>query len=206
MFMPVQQQQPMMMQPMMMQPLMMVPEGQEIVLDKKPYGRILLWIGWGLILVGTVGVILLAVLTGEVWTLVFFAVFLIASIVIWMGLYINHPGYALVLTEDGFYKGTIKTNGRFWIDPFKFKHPVSLKAETHLSHVTKVHDKDGNSIEARAAIVYCVEDTYKCMFAVSNYVTFVHHQSEAAVRQICAMYPYDAHGDAAVLTLKSGSD
>jgi regulator of protease activity HflC (stomatin/prohibitin superfamily) len=57
----------------------------------------------------------------------------------------------------------------------------------------KVNDKDGNPIEIAAVVVWKVVDTAEAMFQVDNFENYVHVQSEAAMRNLATMYPYDTH-------------
>ena len=55
-------------------------------------------------------------------------------------------------------------------------------------------------------VVYKVEDTYRATFDVENYENFVRVQSEAAVRHLAGLYPYDTYSenDDEVMTLRGG--
>src|SRR5690606_21853148 len=60
------------------------------------------------------------------------------------GLVIVRPNSAQVLVLFGEYKGTISTNGFFWINPFYERTKISLKARNFESEKIKVNDKMGN--------------------------------------------------------------
>ncbi len=53
-------------------------------------------------------------------------------------------------------------------------------------------------------MVWRVKETYKAAFEVDNYESFVHIQSDAAVRKLSGMYPYDNFDDHKEITLRSG--
>jgi hypothetical protein len=55
-------------------------------------------------------------------------------------------------------------------------------------------------------IVWQIEDTYRARFDVDNYVNYVAVQSEAAVRHLAGLYPYDTfdENDHELLTLRAG--
>jgi len=59
----------------------------------------------------------------------------------------------------------------------------------------KVNDHAGNPIEIAAIVVWCVVDTAEALFQVDNFENFVKVQSESALRNLAAQYPYDAHED-----------
>ena len=108
----------------------------------------------------------------------------------------------------GDYKGTIKGNGLFWVNPFYEKQTINLKAQNLQGHIIKVNDKGGNPIEIAVVIVWQIEDTYRARFDVDNYVNYVAVQSEAAVRHLAGLYPYDTfdENDHESLTLRAGRE
>ena len=56
-------------------------------------------------------------------------------------------------------------------------------------------------------LVWKVDDTFKAAFEVDEYERFVVVQSEAALRKLAGIYPYDNFEDHdAVITLRSGGD
>jgi regulator of protease activity HflC (stomatin/prohibitin superfamily) len=123
------------------------------------------------------------------------------------GFIINNPNEAKVLTLFGKYVGTVKTDGFFWVNPFTDKKKVSLKARNLNGHQIKVNDKLGNPIEIAAVVVWQIEETAKAMFAVEDYLQYVSIQSEAAVRHLANIFPYDNFEDEeATITLKDGAE
>ena len=123
------------------------------------------------------------------------------------GFTIVNPNESVVLTLFGEYKGTIRENGFWWVNPFMVKKKVSLRARNFNSEPIKVNDKIGNPIMIGAVVVWKVEDTYKAAFQVDDYEHFVHIQSEAAVRKLAGIYPYDNLEDEdAKLTLRDGGE
>lgn len=123
------------------------------------------------------------------------------------GLIINNPNDAKVLTLFGKYVGTVKTDGFFWVNPLTVKKKVSLKARNLNGHQIKVNDKLGNPIEIAAVVVWQIRETAKAMFAVEDYLQYVTIQSEAAVRHLANIFPYDNFEDEeATITLKDGAD
>lgn len=123
------------------------------------------------------------------------------------GLIINNPNEAKVLTLFGKYVGTVKTDGFFWVNPLTIKKKVSLKARNLNGHQIKVNDKLGNPIEIAAVVVWQIEETAKAMFAVEDYLQYVAIQSEAAVRHLANIFPYDNFEDEeATITLKDGAE
>jgi len=123
------------------------------------------------------------------------------------GFVIVNPNESSVLVLFGNYKGTIKKNGFFWVNPFFNKKKISLRARNLDSEPLKVNDKLGNPIMIGIVLVWKVENTYKAAFEVDDYAHFVDVQSEAAIRKLAGHYPYDNFDDAQTdITLRGGGD
>ncbi|WP_431042474.1 SPFH domain-containing protein [Streptomyces sp. P1-3] len=135
---------------------------------------------------------------------------ILASFTLLCGLNTLAPGEAKVVQLFGRYRGTLRTEGLRWVNPFTSRADISLRVRTHETEVLKVNDAYGNPVELAAVVVWEVDDTAKAMFAVDDFVEFVGTQTEAAVRHIAIAYPYDAHeedglslrGDADEITVK----
>jgi regulator of protease activity HflC (stomatin/prohibitin superfamily) len=93
----------------------------------------------------------------------------------------------------GVYKGSLKEQGFWWVNPLTLRRKVSLRVRNFESSKLKVNDQDGNPIEIAAVIVWRVVETAEAVFHVDDYEHFVHVQSEAAVRNLATTYPYDTH-------------
>lgn len=124
------------------------------------------------------------------------AVFVIGFLLIpvWLFLLYGYcvvaPNEAVVLTLFGKYKGTIKTEGYYWYNPFcrKFnpaapkvgarRMHVSLKAMTLNNDKQKVNDAEGNPIEIGVVVIWRIRDAAKAVFNVDNYANFISIQSE----------------------------
>jgi regulator of protease activity HflC (stomatin/prohibitin superfamily) len=137
------------------------------------------------------------------------------------------PNEARVLILFGAYKGTVRQSGFWWANPFYSqirarsaaletskaatqpqREPsvkISLRARNFNSEKLKVNDKRGNPIEIAAVIVWRVEDTAKAAFDVDDFESYVHIQSESAVRHIASLYAYD-RGDEHEPTLRESAD
>jgi len=123
------------------------------------------------------------------------------------GFVIVNPNESSVLVLFGSYKGTIKKNGFFWVNPFFTRKNISLRARNLDSDPIKVNDKVGNPIKIGVVLVWKVENTFKAAFEVDDYCHFVDIQSEAAVRKLGGHYPYDNFDDEqAEITLRSGGE
>lgn len=123
------------------------------------------------------------------------------------GFVIVNPNESTVLILFGAYKGTIKHNGFFWVNPFFTKKKISLRARNLDSTPLKVNDKLGNPIMIGIVLVWKVENTFKAAFEVDDYTHFVDVQSEAAIRKLAGHYPYDNFDDAQTdITLRGGGD
>ena len=121
------------------------------------------------------------------------------------GFFTLQPNEAVVLVLFGEYRGTVRSSGFFWMNPFTKRLRVSLRARNLNGERLKVNDKLGNPIEIAAVVVWRVEETTQAVFDVDNYETFVRIQSESAVRHLANGYAYDNAPDHEI-TLRSGAD
>ncbi len=122
-----------------------------------------------------------------------------------IGFTVVNPNESCVLVLFGAYKGTIRKNGFFWVNPFFVRKKISLRARNFDSETIKVNDSVGNPIKIGCVLVWKVEETYKAAFEVDDYVHFVFVQSETALRKLAGSYPYDNFEDHdAQITLRGG--
>ncbi len=112
-----------------------------------------------------------------------------------VGLYMVEPNQAAVLSLFGKYIGTVKDNGLRWNNPFYAKRKVSQRVRNFESGKLKVNELEGSPIEIAAVIVWQVVDCAEAVYNVDDYESFVHIQSEAALRAMATSYPYDTHDD-----------
>jgi regulator of protease activity HflC (stomatin/prohibitin superfamily) len=159
----------------------------------------------GYLVIGLAFILVLAAISGPIsseqpMTLLF----LLPAIFLLMGIIVVNPNESSVLTLFGEYKGTVKKNGFFWVNPFFVKRKISLRAHNFDSQQIKVNDKLGNPIMIGVVLVWKVEDTFKAVFEVDKYQEFIKVQSESAIRKLAGTYPYDSHDDAeAEISLRS---
>jgi regulator of protease activity HflC (stomatin/prohibitin superfamily) len=155
------------------------------------------------------------------WALFIIGVLLeFLSWVLVAGFFTLQPNEARVLILFGGYKGTVRTSGFHWANPFytrtlkavgvqtpvpassgsekmsrRVPRPdmakVSLRARTLNVVKLKVNDKRGNPIEIAAVVVWRVADTAQAVFDVDDYEGYVHLQSESALRHLASAYRYD---------------
>ncbi len=124
-----------------------------------------------------------------------FAVAILIGILLLPGFFLVNPNTSKVLLLFGKYVGTVKDNGFFWANPFYTKKRISLRASNFDSERVKVNDKLGNPIMISTILVWRVQNTYKAAFDVDNFENFVRVQSDAAVRKLASLYPYDNFAD-----------
>ena len=120
-------------------------------------------------------------------------VILLGALFACCGLYMVQPNQAAVLELFGKYVGTVKDNGLRWNNPFYTKRKVSLRVRNFESGKLKVNELDGSPIEIAAVIVWQVNDASEAVYNVDDYESFVHIQSESALRAMATSYPYDQH-------------
>ena len=111
------------------------------------------------------------------------------------GFFLVNPNTSKVILLFGKYIGTVKDNGFYWANPFYRKRGISLRASNFDSERVKVNDKLGNPIMISTILVWKVKDTFRAAFDVDNYENFVRVQSDAAVRKLASLYPYDNFED-----------
>ncbi|MET0291533.1 MAG: SPFH domain-containing protein [Steroidobacteraceae bacterium] len=151
------------------------------------------------------------------------------------GFYTLEPNQARVLVLFGSYKGTVRTAGFHWGNPFYAngspsgkgasappqrakgdlnlhfprrsgnRMKISLRARNLNGDRLKVNDKRGNPIEIAAVLVWRVDDTAQAVFDVDDYEEYVRVQSESALRHLTSQYAYD-NGEDDEVTLRSGVD
>lgn len=129
-------------------------------------------------------------LMAVVWVVV-----LVVAGVCLFGLTVVNPNQAKVIQLFGTYKGSLKQQGLWWVNPLTTRRRVSLRVRNFESSKLKVNDQDGNPIEIAAVVVWRVIDTAEAIFMVDDYENFVHVQSESALRNLATRYPYDSHGE-----------
>lgn len=145
---------------------------------------------------------------GVVLLVVGIVVLCVGPLLLLMGFFTIQPNQARVLILFGDYKGTVRDEGFHWANPFYSRSAgatvdiktsksaalstkMSLRARTYNGDHLKVNDKCGNPIEIADVIVWRVENTAKALFDVDDYNSYVHTQSETALRHVATTYAYD---------------
>jgi len=129
------------------------------------------------------------------------------ALLLLIGLNVISPNNSKVFLLFGEYKGSVKENGLFWMNPLYTRTTLSLKARNFESEKIKVNDKMGNPILISVILVWKVEDTYKATFDVDNYQNFIKVQTDSAVRKLAGSFPYDHFEDErATVTLSTNFD
>ncbi|GAB4239579.1 MAG: SPFH domain-containing protein [Acidobacteriota bacterium] len=134
-----------------------------------------------------------AVRTASVTGIVSASVVLTLVIFSLSGFFMVNPNEAKVLQLFGAYRGTERTDGLRWTNPFYSKRSVSVRIRNFETGKLKVNDQAGNPIEIAAVVVWKVVDTAEAVFEVDDFENYVHVQSEAALRNLATGYPYVAH-------------
>lgn len=159
------------------------------------YGMLaILFVLQGALLFGLVQAIIAASPVGVIAA----AIGSIISLILWFGFFMVHPNEAKVLQLFGKYAGSAYEPGLRWANPFYSKMAVSVRVRNFESSVLKVNDSSGNPIEIAAVVVWRVIDTAEAVFEVDDYGSFVHIQSEAALRNLTSSHPYEAHEEGEV--------
>lgn len=186
---------------------------------EKPYQPISGWLALSAALIGTVLVPLLfgfgAAYQNPILIVLSF-ISLPVVLLVYTGLIAVQPNEARAFLLFGSYKGTVRKEGFYWVNPFFSKKRISLrirnfetgsleiseekdamgkvtrpKSRTH-GKPSKVNDRNGNPIDISAVVVWRVVDTAEALFEVDDYEHYVAVQSEAALRSLAARHPYDS--------------
>jgi regulator of protease activity HflC (stomatin/prohibitin superfamily) len=138
-------------------------------------------------------------------TIVASAVLLVA-ILISASLYMLQPNQAAVLTLFGAYRGTDRGSGLRIANTLYMKKKVSLRVRNFTTTTSKVNDANGNPINIAAVVVWRVADTALATFGVDDFTSYVHTQSESAIRHLARSYPYDSFDNTGATTLIGSTD
>jgi len=130
---------------------------------------------------------------------------LVVGIVLATGFTVVAPGDTKVVQFLGTYVGTIRHEGPRLTYPLTVRRRVSVKVRNFETRELKVNDATGNPVNIAAIIVWQVSDTAQSVFAVERYEQFVMVQSEAALRHIATIHPYD-NGAPGEATLRGSTD
>jgi hypothetical protein len=132
-----------------------------------------------------------AVPVGAIWGIVGCSLGLVLLIVLMHGFFTLQPNEAAVLLLLGAYKGTVRQSGFHWANPLYHKIKISLRTRNFNTEKLKVNDQRGNPTDIAAVVVWRVENTAQATFDIDDYKSYVHIQSEAALRHLASRYPYD---------------
>jgi regulator of protease activity HflC (stomatin/prohibitin superfamily) len=157
------------------------------------------------VIVGIVLLILHGSGTRQTVLIVVAILFFIAASLCFSGLTPVMTGEARVIQLFGRYRGTIRSPGLQWVNPFTRRREVSIRIRNLETATVKVNDADGNPIEIAAVVVWLVQDTGKAIYAVDAFEKFVAIQAETAVRHIASSYAYEV-GDGDRLSLRANAD
>ncbi|MBP8299307.1 MAG: SPFH domain-containing protein [Planctomycetes bacterium] len=130
---------------------------------------------------------------------------IVSAILTFCGLVLVNPNQSKVVVLFGDYKGTLRSHGFFWVNPFSTRRVVSLRAHNFNSDKLKVNDLRGNPIEIGAVVVWRVRDTAQAAFDVEDYESYVQVQTESALRHMASLHPYDTPHDTEV-SLRGSSE
>ncbi len=133
------------------------------------------------------------------------AILFLLAIAGFRGLTTVEPGRARAVMLFGDYRGTVRTPGLRWVNPFTRRISISTRIRNHESTTAKVNDIDGIPIDIAAVVVWQVTDTAQALFSVEDFEAFVVTQAETAVRHTASRFPYDAH-DTDQFSLRDNTD
>ena len=161
-----------------------------------------MWLVADVVLVlAAVGLFIFGVINDIVPVVIVAIILFLVAVVISVSFFMVQPNQAAVLTLFGDYRGSDRTAGLRITNPFYLNRKVSLRVRNFTTVTSKVNDSNGNPIDIAAVVVWRVTDTARAVFGVDDFTSYVHTQSESAVRQLARSYPYDAFDDSHVTTL-----
>ena len=138
---------------------------------------------------------------GNLLMIILAVVLSLLVVILSVSFFVVQPNQSAVLTLFGDYKGSDRVPGLRIANPLYLKKKVSLRVRNFTTQTSKVNDANGNPIEIAAVVVWRVTDTARATFGVDDFISYVHTQSESAVRQLARSYPYDNFDDTDVTTL-----
>jgi regulator of protease activity HflC (stomatin/prohibitin superfamily) len=146
------------------------------------------------VIFGAVALIIWGARSGMPLYMIAGAVLIFLTSLCFKGLFTVDPNEGRVLTLFGNYKGTVRTSGLWFVNPFIQRSSVSLRVRNFETNKLKVNDAQSNPVEIGAIVVWRVTDTAEAIFEVNDYVQYVAVQSESALRALASTHPYDSHG------------
>ena len=136
-----------------------------------------------------------------------------------VGYFVQEPNQARVMIFFGKYRGTCRSTGYFWVNPFMTRKKLSLRIRNMDIEPIKVNDKIGNPVLIGMVLVWKIKDTYRAVFDIDSQTSgtlgvsnnalekFVRIQSDAALREVTGKFAYDETShNSDELTLRSGGD
>src|SRR6201994_3707853 len=147
--------------------------------------------GWAGVLAVAACIAAAVLLAGSAWIVAP----IVIGAVIATSLVIVQPGQTKVVRFFGSYVGTLRRTGLWWILPLADRRSLSIRVRNFETNHLKVNDADGNPVEIAAIVVWQVADTSRAVYAVDDYVNFVHVQAESALRHVATTHPYDDPAD-----------
>ena len=158
-----------------------------------------------LLFAASVTAFIFGIINGSMLLIIGACIVLTAWGIMLSGFFTLQPNEAAVIILFGAYKGTVKTSGWHWANPFYTKKKISLRQRNLNGEKLKVNDEMGNPIEIATVIVWRVDNTAEAVFDVENYTDYVRTQSESALRHLAGLYPYDSN-DEKQLSLRGSAD
>ena len=169
--------------------------------EGRTLGGVMWLVGDVVLYLAAIAVFIVGLLAENVPLVVVSIVLLLGAVVISVSFFMVQPNQAAVLTLFGDYRGSDRTAGLRVANPFYLNRKVSLRVRNFTTVTSKVNDSNGNPIDIAAVVVWRVTDTARAVFGVDDFTSYVHTQSESAVRQLARSYPYDNFDDSHVTTL-----
>lgn len=176
-----------------------------------------------LIQVAAIIAMLYLIATGTGLALITVFILAILFFISLFGYFMIEPNDMRILMFFGKYRGTLRDNGFFWVNPFYSKIKLTARARNLDVEPIKVNDKAGNPVMIGLVLVWKIKDSYKALFDIdssagtspaglnltarmASFQKFVSIQSDSALRNIASEYAYDNNESSDMVTLRSGGE
>jgi len=119
----------------------------------------------------------------------------VALLFLLSGIFVVGPREAHVLIYWGNVSRTVTSPGLHYAFPLGLaRKVVSTRDVAFATPITTVVEASGNPIQVSAVCVFRVVDAARALIDVQGYQGFVAQQATAAIKGVCAHFPYESHG------------
>ncbi len=116
----------------------------------------------------------------------------ILAIFLMFGFFISRP-YESKLSNlfGGTFNGTFNSEGFYWTNPLNSLTSIDLAIRNGETNMMKITEKNGNPLDIAFVYKWRVTDSYKAVFKVKDFHSYIIVQSEAIGRKIIKKHTYN---------------